>query len=83
MAEKMVPRLVGIEDASYTAQDGRFIVGSRIHVVVPFQDGSGYKASNYFVSKMRPSDFHLGDILTVTFDVGVSGKARCTGVIYA
>lgn len=79
--------LVGAEEVAYTDKSGNPRHGVRIHVtetfsLVPGGPVVGERANNYYIANADISDYPLGELMTVLFEPTLSGKARCTGVLY-
>lgn len=78
-------RIIGIQNATYTGKDNQVHVGTRIFVAspLPTESGIGERVDEYYIPGHTYAEYHIGNILTCTFEPGYKGNMRCTGVIYA
>lgn len=81
-----VKKVIGVRQVDYDRkQDNKHVHGVLISVATPYKSGEGvgFACAEYYINNANAVDYPIGDIVTLTFDVGYSGKAVCTGVVYA
>lgn len=77
--------IVGIRGVDYINKSGNQIKGVSLSVNYPYpkEQGIGYRCAEHFVSGAVPSQFKLGEAITLTFEPGFNGTQKCTGAVYA